>query len=106
VRRIFDVLAGTILLGGLLAFVIAFITETYVPRPCELHMYTVVRINPALDPLIIPTLSGGHNPRLILTEMMACGYEHVGDGKTVFYTNELRDTITDVVHVQDKGPIR
>jgi hypothetical protein len=38
--------------------------------------------------------------------MMACGYEHVGDGKTVFYTNELRDTITDVVHVQDKGPIR
>jgi hypothetical protein len=105
VRNALELLAGIIFFAGVCAYSTVFYLEEFGPRPCELHTYTVVRLNPNLDPLIIPTITTGHNARLIITKFMACGYEHV-DGKTVFFTDELRDTIADVVHVQDQGPIR
>jgi hypothetical protein len=77
---------------------------------CALRAYTVIRWNPnhtdfMLKTLMMDGLEGG-NPKFLVTEVLACSYEHVED-KTVFYgPHGLKDTMNEVIHVQDKGVAR
>jgi hypothetical protein len=98
-----------LLVWMLVAVVFAVIVtqlDKVINRPCELHSYTVVRFNPAIDFMIRPARIGEENARLLLTEVLACSYENVGGDHYRFSGRETADTLTGVVHVQDKGVLR